>query len=86
MVCCVTAATTTGSGPSGSVCATSCDPTTTQGMACNAGPSGMGVKDCPPPASDWSDCVQVSNSPAGLGLCIPGAGTGDGGTKDASTD
>jgi hypothetical protein len=44
----------------------------------------MGVKDCPPPASDWSDCVQVSNSPAGLGLCIPGGGPKDGGPKDAS--
>jgi len=74
-LCCVTAASTTGSGPSGSECRDSCTGLQDgglgeyQGIACNTGPIGGKTADCPAPASQWTSCVRVSNSPAGLGLC-----------------
>jgi hypothetical protein len=66
-VCCVTAKSLVGSGPSGSVCADSCTGAPDdsgvgmyQGIACN---------NCPAPASQWDSCWSVPNCPAGLGLC-----------------
>jgi hypothetical protein len=89
-VCCVTPATTTGSGPSGSACRTACltannDAGTPpdQGPACNF---NDGVIDCPAPASQWVQCVQVSNSPAGLGLCVAKVPTGDGGAEEGGVE
>jgi hypothetical protein len=73
--CCVTAASTTGSGPSGSMCAASCTGLTDggvgefQGFACNYGPIGGKTADCPAPATQWTSCVAVANSPASLGRC-----------------
>jgi hypothetical protein len=67
--CWVTGATTTGSGPSGSVCAATA-PAAAQGVACNHGPIGGGVADCPLPLGPWSTCFPVAHSPAGLGVCI----------------
>jgi hypothetical protein len=68
-VCCVTAATTIGSGPSGSLCRPTCL-STDQGYACNTtGPNG-GVDECPGAAGRWTQCQQVVNTPASLGLCI----------------
>jgi hypothetical protein len=76
-LCCVTVANTTGSGPSGSVCAASCinalDASVWdhyRGVACNAGPIGGGIKDCPAPASQWTGCWAIPSTPAGMGLCV----------------
>jgi hypothetical protein len=88
----VTAATTTGSGPSGSECRKSCilsGAMPDQGYGCNINDPNGGVADCP---SGATQCNQVSNSPASLGICFPtpsdaGTGSKDAGTgpKDAST-
>lgn len=71
--CCVTAATTTGSGPSGGECFTgsTCDLNVNQGPACNTDVDGGGLADCPGPTGSYIQCNPVPNSPAGLGVCIP---------------
>ena len=73
--CCVTAASTVGSGPSGSECAPSCDGVPDsgvgkfQGIACDLSILGSGIADCPAPAGQWASCRPIPNTPAGLGLC-----------------
>ncbi len=75
-VCCVTAATTDQVGPSGSECRAACftgantpdGALLDQGPACNIGDPNGGVGDCPAPSFK---CVQVPNSPASLGVCVP---------------
>jgi hypothetical protein len=81
----VTPATTTGSGPSGSECRKSClfnTATPDQGYGCNINDPNGGVADCP---SGATQCNQVSNSPASLGICFPVPSTDAGAPKDAAT-
>jgi hypothetical protein len=77
MHCCIGASSTTGSGPTGSLCAATCD----QGFACGKGL----VADCPNGGVGFASCAKISNSPASLGGCVPSAGD-DGGSDTGSPD
>jgi hypothetical protein len=67
--CWVMGASTTGSGPSGSSCAAAAPPGA-EGIACNYGPFGAMIADCPLPSSQWSSCWPAPHTPASLGVCI----------------